>query len=155
MTHSVTPSGRTQTRAVRRRAAVRLVVATTLRVLVAGLVWGLGSALAADPSASPGGDKITLRVAWTNDPDNLNPFIGAKTSAYEIWTRMYVGAGAAFYTSFVRDSYINLKPKGEGVVATARSSTLAIAIGVAVALAVVIIVVLVLARRRRGLAEEE
>jgi peptide/nickel transport system substrate-binding protein len=61
----------------------------TAVVLGAGLVWGLGGALAADPSASPSADKITLRVAWTNDPDNLNPFIGAETSSYEIWLLNY------------------------------------------------------------------
>ena len=50
---------------------------------------GLGSALAADPSASPSGDKVVLHVGWTNDPDNLNPFIGAETSSYEIWLLNY------------------------------------------------------------------
>ena len=30
-----------------------------------------------------------LRVGWTNDPDNLNPFIGAETSSYEIWLLNY------------------------------------------------------------------
>ena len=50
---------------------------------------GLGSALAADPSASPGADKVVLHVGWTNDPDNLNPFIGAETSSYEIWLLNY------------------------------------------------------------------
>ena len=68
---------------------------------------------------------------------------------------MYGGKGAAFYTSFVRDSYINLKPKSEGVAATAGSSTLMIVIAVAVVLAIALVVVLVLVRRRRGLAEEE
>jgi peptide/nickel transport system substrate-binding protein len=61
----------------------------TAAVLGAGLVWGLGGALAAAPSASPSADRITLRVAWTNDPDNLNPFIGAETSSYEIWMLNY------------------------------------------------------------------
>ena len=32
------------------------------------------------PAPRPAADKITLRIAWTNDPDNLNPFIGAETS---------------------------------------------------------------------------
>ena len=89
MTHSVTPSGGQRTPGVRRRAAVRLMVATTLCVLAAGLVWGLGGALAADPSASPGADTVTLHVGWNNDPDNLNPFIGAETSSYEIWMLNY------------------------------------------------------------------
>jgi len=82
MTHPVPPLGR------RRRPRLILLLLSAV-VLGAGLVWGLGGALAADPSASPGGDKITLRVAWTNDPDNLNPFIGAETSAYEIWMLNY------------------------------------------------------------------
>ena len=77
------------------------------------------------------------------------------TAKWDGWTRMYGGAGAAFYTSFVRDSYINLTPKGGGVVATGGSSTLAIVIGVAVALVGALVVIVVLARRRRGLAEEE
>ena len=77
------------------------------------------------------------------------------TAKWDGWTRMYGGTGAAFYTSFVRDSYINLKPKGDGVVATAGSSSMTIAIAVGAALVVVILVVLVLVRRRRGLAEEE
>ena len=35
----------------------------------------------------------------------------SNTARWDGWTRMYGGTGAAFYTSFVRDSYINLKPK--------------------------------------------
>jgi peptide/nickel transport system substrate-binding protein len=77
------------------------------------------------------------------------------TAKWDGWTRMYGGTGAAFYTSFVRDSYINLKPKGGGVVATGGSSTLAIVIGVAAALVVALVVIVLLARRRRGQVEEE
>jgi peptide/nickel transport system substrate-binding protein len=58
-------------------------------ILSAGLVSGLGVAVAASPSCSPSGDEVVLRVGWTNDPDNLNPFIGAETSAYEIWLLNY------------------------------------------------------------------
>jgi len=72
----------------RRRPRLMLLLLSAA-VLGAGLVWGLGGALAADPSTSPSADKITLRVAWTNDPDNLNPFIGAETSSYEIWMLNY------------------------------------------------------------------
>jgi peptide/nickel transport system substrate-binding protein len=82
MTHPVPPLGSL-------RCPRLLLLLLTTVVLGAGLVWGLGGALAADPSASPGADKITLRVAWTNDPDNLNPFIGAETSSYEIWLLNY------------------------------------------------------------------
>jgi peptide/nickel transport system substrate-binding protein len=65
------------------------VLALTLCLLLAGLVWGAAGALAADPSASPGADKVVLRVGWTNDPDNLNPFVGYETSSYEIWMLNY------------------------------------------------------------------
>jgi peptide/nickel transport system substrate-binding protein len=81
MTQPAPPYGRRY-----RRPALLLVTAV---VLAAGLAWGLGSALAASPSASPSAGKVTLRVAWTNDPDNLNPFIGAETSSYEIWMLNY------------------------------------------------------------------
>jgi peptide/nickel transport system substrate-binding protein len=82
MTHPVWPLG--GRRLLRLSSLVLAVI-----VLGAGLVWGLGGALAADPSASPSAGKVTLRVAWTNDPDNLNPFIGAETSSYEIWMLNY------------------------------------------------------------------
>jgi len=75
-----------QSRGRRRRSLLLLL---GVAVLCAGLVWGLGSALAADPSASPASGKVVLRVGWTNDPDNLNPFIGAETSSYEIWLLNY------------------------------------------------------------------
>jgi peptide/nickel transport system substrate-binding protein len=73
----------------RRRSSHLLLLFLVAGVLVAGLAWGLGSALAADPSASPDAGKVVLRVGWTNDPDNLNPFIGAETSSYEIWLLNY------------------------------------------------------------------
>ena len=69
----------------RRRALVIAVVA----LLAVGLVWGLGSALAGGESASPAAGKTVLRLGWTNDPDNLNPFIGYESSSYEIWAINY------------------------------------------------------------------
>ena len=69
----------------RRRAPVIAVVA----LLAVGLVWGLGSALAGGESASPAAGKTVLRLGWTNDPDNLNPFIGYESSSYEIWAINY------------------------------------------------------------------
>ncbi len=82
MTHTTS-----QSRGRRRSRSLLLLLGAV--VLCAGLVWGLGSALAADPSASPASGKVVLRVGWTNDPDNLNPFIGSETSAYEIWLLNY------------------------------------------------------------------
>ncbi len=64
-------------------------VATVLAVLVAGLVWGLTGALAEDESPAPAEGKTTLRLGWTNDPDNLNPFIGYESSSYEVWALNY------------------------------------------------------------------
>ena len=62
----------------------RRVVVLTLAVILAGsLIWGLAVAFAASPSPSPSAGKVILRVGWTSEPDNLNPFIGL--SSYEIW----------------------------------------------------------------------
>ena len=68
----------------------RLATVTILLVLVAGLAWETVSSLAADsptPSASSGG--LTLRIGWTTEPDNLNPFIGLANPDYEIWAMNY------------------------------------------------------------------
>ena len=74
-------------RVVRGRRSIA--VATVLAVLVAGLVWGLTGALAESESPAPAGGKTTLRLGWTNDPDNLNPFVGYESSSYEIWSINY------------------------------------------------------------------
>ena len=71
------------------RRSARILALLVAAVLAAGLAWGLGSALAASPGTSPDAGKVVLRVGWTNDPDNLNPFIGAETSSYEIWLLNY------------------------------------------------------------------
>ena len=70
---------------VRRASRGRLLALAIVGLLAAGLLWGIGSAVAADESASPaaGGRKAILRLGWTNDPDNLNPFIGYESSSYE------------------------------------------------------------------------
>jgi len=58
-------------------------------VLVAGLAVGIGGALAADESPSPADGKVVLKLGWTNEPDNLNPFVGYETSNYEVWSLNY------------------------------------------------------------------
>ena len=83
MTHPVS-----QSRDRRRRPRLLLLL-LLVGAMAAGLVWGIGSALASDPSASPAAGKVVLRVGWTNDADNLNPFIGAETSSFEVWLLNY------------------------------------------------------------------
>ncbi len=56
------------------RGRTAALVLVTLLV-VAAVGWGVASSFAASPSPSPTG-KVTLRVGWTAEPDNLNPFIG-------------------------------------------------------------------------------
>ncbi len=73
----------------RRRGHRRALVIALAALLTAGLVWGLGSALAGSSSPSPAAGKTVLRLGWTNDPDNLNPFIGYESSSYEIWAINY------------------------------------------------------------------
>ena len=58
-------------------------------VLAAGLAVGLGGALAADESPSPADGKVVLKLGWTNEPDNLNPFVGVSASCYEVWHLQY------------------------------------------------------------------
>ena len=67
-------------------------------LLVGGIVWGLASALAASPTASPSPESgnVVLRLGWTQEPDNLNVFIGYQDTSYEIWALNYdtlFGAG--------------------------------------------------------------
>ena len=57
-------------------------------VLLGGLVWGTASALSAT-SPSPGAAKVVLRIGTTQDVDNLNPFMGYSTTAYEVYHLNY------------------------------------------------------------------
>lgn len=40
-----------------------------------GPVWGRTDAIASSPDPSPSASRVVLRVGWTMDPDNLNPFV--------------------------------------------------------------------------------
>jgi peptide/nickel transport system substrate-binding protein len=73
----------------RARRSTRLGLVLAMVCLAAGLVWGLASAFAASPSPSPGNGKVVLRLGWTREPDNLNPFVGYSSSDYEIWHMQY------------------------------------------------------------------
>ncbi len=72
----------------RRRRPAALAALAVCCLLAAGLAAGLTTALAS-PSASPSAGKVTLRVGWVNEPDNLNPFIGYSTSSYLIYHLNY------------------------------------------------------------------
>ena len=65
-----------------------------LAVVVLALVFVFASSsaygLSASPAASPGsGGGVVLRLGWTEDPDNLNVFVGYQSSCYEIWALNY------------------------------------------------------------------
>ena len=58
-------------------------------LLAGGLVWGLATAFASGASPSPSAGAVTLKIGWTEEPDNLNPFIGYQNETYEIWALNY------------------------------------------------------------------
>ena len=64
-----------------------------LLVCVAGLAWGLTSALASgSPSPAPSSSsasQVVLRLGWNDEPDNLNVFIGTLVCDDEIWSLNY------------------------------------------------------------------
>jgi peptide/nickel transport system substrate-binding protein len=76
-----------------RRSALILML-VVLAALAISLVAGLASAGAeetASPAAVPSAEagKVIYRVGWTGDVDNLNPFIGFTSPAYEVWYLTY------------------------------------------------------------------
>ena len=84
-------------------------------VLAAGLVWGLGAAVATSSSPAPQG-KVVLKVGWLAEPDNLNPFTGTTTQAFTVW---YMN-----YDPLVGPSYADLTPtKGQHSLGLATSWT--------------------------------
>jgi len=74
-----------------RRAPVVGATTVALVVLAVALAWGTIAGVASGsspaPSSSPG--ALTLRIGWTTEPDNLNPFIGLTNPNYEIWAMNY------------------------------------------------------------------
>ena len=87
---------------VRTRSKGRLLAVAVVGLLAAGLLWGITGALASSESPSPTAGKTILRLGWTNDPDNLNPFIGYESSSYEVWAINYellVGFRAGDYAN--------------------------------------------------------
>lgn len=90
--------------AARSRFSSRLMLLAVTALVAAGLVWGISSALASDQSASPAAGKVTLKVGWTTDPDNLNPFEGIEQSSYELYHISY-----DFLTDY-GDQYLETQP---------------------------------------------
>ncbi len=74
---------------MRSAAHVRLLLLVLAVVLPASLVLGLATARADSPSAAASSAPVTLRIGWTTEPDNLNPFIGWQNPTYEIWSLNY------------------------------------------------------------------
>ena len=66
----------------------RLLLSAVVALLGLGLAFGLTSALAGS-SPSPLASQAVLRLGWTAEPDNLNPFVGWATTTYEIWAVNY------------------------------------------------------------------
>ena len=66
-----------------------LPVVALVAVLLAALVWSLGSALADSSSPSPAsGEKVILQVGGRAF-DSLNPFIGQQNIAYDLYRLNY------------------------------------------------------------------
>jgi len=68
----------------------RLPLIVVVAVVLAALLWSLGSALAASSSPSPAsGKKIVLQVGWYQSLDSLNPFVGQQNVAYDLYRMNY------------------------------------------------------------------
>ena len=63
----------------RRAAVMALSVLVLLAVLAAGASLAAGSS-----SPSPADGTVTLRLGWSEDPLNLNSFVGYSNS-HEVW----------------------------------------------------------------------
>jgi peptide/nickel transport system substrate-binding protein len=88
------------TRSHIRRSSSRPWKAALFAALLAALVLGVVAVasasstptpmpISADGSASPGAEPVTLRIGWTQDVDNLSPFIGLQGTDYMLWHLNY------------------------------------------------------------------
>ena len=77
----------------KRRLRPVLVLLLVAAVAVLGLAWAMEAAGAesASPAADASADagKVIYKVGWTRQPDNLNPFIGFESPAFEMWYLTY------------------------------------------------------------------
>jgi peptide/nickel transport system substrate-binding protein len=63
-----------------------LLIILLVAVLATGLAWGLAGAFGASSSPAPGsGGPVIFRIGITSSPDNLNPWQGSNTPAFEVW----------------------------------------------------------------------
>jgi peptide/nickel transport system substrate-binding protein len=76
------------------------------------------------------------------------------TKKWDGWTQTQNGKGPAFMTTYVIDSYLNLKPSTGGGAEEGKSRT-GLYVGIVVAIAVVVIVLIVVLVMRRGGKVEE
>ena len=90
--------------AARPRFPSRLLLLLIVAALAAGLIWGIAGAFASDSSSPPAAGKVTLKVGWTTDPDNLNPFVGIEQSSYELYHISY-----DFLTNY-GDAFLETQP---------------------------------------------
>jgi ABC-type transport system substrate-binding protein len=96
-------------------ARPRLVTVVPLLVLAlvaGGLVWGLATAAGSESptptlyggSSSPGAGQAVLKIGWSPDVDNFNPFVGINQTSYELWRVAY-----DFLTDY-GDQYLETRP---------------------------------------------
>ncbi len=76
----------------RSRRVLLLLFTCALAVAVLAAVLGAGAALGQDETASPAADggKVALKIGWTGEIDNLNPFIGWTNNVYQIFGCEYL-----------------------------------------------------------------
>ncbi|MEI6500809.1 MAG: ABC transporter substrate-binding protein, partial [Armatimonadota bacterium] len=70
-------------------AAFRRIAVVVLLLFSASLTWSVTAAGAAGSSSPSPATGTTLRIGWTMEPDNLNPFIGYQVSNWVIWQLNY------------------------------------------------------------------
>jgi peptide/nickel transport system substrate-binding protein len=74
-------------RGSRMKVGAPLTLLACLFVICLG--WGITGAFAASTSPAPQSGTLDLRIGWTVQPDNLNPFIGWADATYEVWALNY------------------------------------------------------------------
>ncbi len=91
----------------RSRRALLLLFTCALAVAILAAVLGAAAALGQDETASPAADggKVVLKIGWTGEVDNLNPFIGWTNNVYQVF--------GCEYLQMVGRNWDTGKPDGE------------------------------------------